>query len=255
MDEYEVDLMDYLEVMWKGKWIILACLVVAVAASVAVMWTRPNEYSGTIHYQLYESLSAFSISGLDKQEVVNTFLDFEPEYEDNGIVLKAGVENSRIKVSLAGAVSPDAIVAMFQTLASSVDRRLEDYAGRQIEQALVDTRLNIDQLTPQREAIKAQIAAIDSPDPENPLLNYLTQNVSQLEATLVREQVKLETLDSINPGTLFTLEKLGDPIVSLVGPNRKMSVAVAGVLGLFVGILLAFFVHYLRSARKREQAK
>ena len=40
MEEYEVELVDYLRVVWKGKWIILTCLVVAVAASVAVMWTR-----------------------------------------------------------------------------------------------------------------------------------------------------------------------------------------------------------------------
>jgi len=38
MEEYEVELVDYLRVVWKGKWIILTCLV--VAASVAVMWTR-----------------------------------------------------------------------------------------------------------------------------------------------------------------------------------------------------------------------
>jgi uncharacterized membrane protein YheB (UPF0754 family) len=142
---------------------------------------------------------------------------------------------------------------MFQTLASSVDSRLQQYAGKQIEQESLDTKLSIDQLTAQRDALKADIEAIDSPEPENPLLNYLTQNVSQLEARLVEEQVKLETLDSIAPGTLFTVEELGDPVVSLIGPNRKMSVAVAGVLGLFVGVLLAFFIHYVKGARKQKQ--
>ena len=33
-----------------------------------------------------------------------------------------------------------------------------------------------------------------------------------------------------------------------IGPNKKMNVAVAGVLGLFVGVLLAFFAHYLESS-------
>jgi len=37
MDEYEVDLMDYLQVMWKGKWIIIACFILAVAISAAIM--------------------------------------------------------------------------------------------------------------------------------------------------------------------------------------------------------------------------
>lgn len=33
-----------------------------------------------------------------------------------------------------------------------------------------------------------------------------------------------------------------------VGPPRTLNIAIAGVLGLFVGLLLAFFVHYLQSA-------
>ena len=39
-----------------------------------------------------------------------------------------------------------------------------------------------------------------------------------------------------------------------VGPPRKLNVAIAGVLGLFVGILLAFFVHYLQSESVRPEA-
>jgi len=40
-----------------------------------------------------------------------------------------------------------------------------------------------------------------------------------------------------------------------IAPNKKMNVAVAGVLGLFGGILLAFFAHYLQSGDTEEQAK
>jgi uncharacterized protein involved in exopolysaccharide biosynthesis len=255
MDEYEVDLMDYLQVMWKGKWIILACFILAVAISAAIMCTRPNEYLGTIHYQLYESLSSFGISNLDKQEVVNTFLDLEPEYKDKGITLNAEARNSRVWVSLMGAVSADAIAGMFQPLAASVDERLEEYAKRLIEQESLDTNISIDQLKAQQEAITEQISTVEPYDSENPLLNYLTQKASELEARLIQEQVKLETLSSKDPETLFSLDKLSDPIITLVGPNRKMSLAVAGVLSLFVGILLAFFVHYLSSAPKREAGK
>ena len=253
MDEYEVDLMDYIQVMWKGKWIILACLIVAIASSAAIMWTRPNEYSGSTNYQLYESLSPLGISSLDKQEVVDTFLELKREYEDEQITLNAETDNSRIRVSLAGPVSQDDILTMFQSLVGSVDDRLDQFTRKQIEQASLDIEINVDQLEAQRDAIKKQIAELDSPDPEDPLLNYLAQELSELEAQLVREQVRLETLGSIDPKTLFTLEELGDPVISLVGPNRKMSLAVAGVLGLFVGVLLAFFIHYLQNARKQRK--
>ena len=64
MDEYEVELIDYLRVIWKGKWIILASLVIALVVTASIMWTRPNEYAGTVSYRLYESLSMFGITGL-----------------------------------------------------------------------------------------------------------------------------------------------------------------------------------------------
>lgn len=51
MEEYDVELIDYLRVIWRGKWIILTCLVVAVAASVAVMWARPARYAVTVSYR------------------------------------------------------------------------------------------------------------------------------------------------------------------------------------------------------------
>jgi polysaccharide biosynthesis transport protein len=35
-----------------------------------------------------------------------------------------------------------------------------------------------------------------------------------------------------------------------IGPRKKMNVAVAGVLGLFAGVLLAFFAHYLKSGNE-----
>jgi len=53
----------------------------------------------------------------------------------------------------------------------------------------------------------------------------------------------------------FTLETLGTPVVSKIGPNREMSLAVAGVLGLFCGVLLAFFIHYLMGVQEKELGK
>jgi len=50
MEECDVELIDYWRVIWKGKRIILTCLAVAVAASVAVMWTRPARYAVTVSY-------------------------------------------------------------------------------------------------------------------------------------------------------------------------------------------------------------
>ena len=255
MDEYEVDLIDYLRVIWKGKWIILACLVVALAVSAAIMWTRPNEYSGTVSYRLYQSLSVLGISGLDKQEVVNTVLDFQPSYENDKLALTAETNDDRVQVTLAGTIPPADITQAFARLAVSVDDHLKQYVEKEVAQMVLITSMHINQLTHQRDSLKAQIDALDSPASDDPLLGYLAQKTSDLEAQLIQEQVKLDALNNTDPTSLFTIEALGEPVITRIGPNRKMSVAVAGVLGLFVGVLLAFFVHYLVSAREREAAR
>ena len=125
MDDYEVDLIDYLRVIWKGKWIILACLVVALAVSAAIMWTRPNEYSGTVSYRLYQSLSVLGISGLDKQEVVNTVLDCQPSHENDKLALTAETNDDRVQVTLAGTIPPADITQAFARLAVSIDDHLK----------------------------------------------------------------------------------------------------------------------------------
>ena len=38
-------------------------------------------------------------------------------------------------------------------------------------------------------------------------------------------------------------------------PNKKMNIAVAGVLGLMVGVLLAFFIDYIAHAQQTGQQR
>ena len=44
MDEYEVDLRDYLRVLWKGKWIVLITFLVAVGTALALSYSAPKQY-------------------------------------------------------------------------------------------------------------------------------------------------------------------------------------------------------------------
>jgi len=57
--------------------------------------------------------------------------------------------------------------------------------------------------------------------------------------------------------TAAAIRVIEAPVVptSPIGPNKKMNVAVAGVLGLFLGVLLAFFVHWLYAEKKEQVGK
>jgi capsular polysaccharide biosynthesis protein len=115
--------------------------------------------------------------------------------------------------------------------------------------AINSANLRVGQLTKERDMLKERMTAALATNAS--LTDYLAEKVVDLEGSIVQNQVLVETLQGTDPSAFFQLSA-SQQGASSIGPNRKMSVAVAGVLGLFVGVLLAFFIHYLISARERE---
>jgi len=265
MDEYEVEVIDYLRVIWKGKWIILACLVAALAVTAALMWTRPNEYQGTITYRLYESLSSLVAPAVtvesgtidrsgstpsDTQRLLCAIEAVDTSSLGEGLTLKMESNEARVSVTLTGAVSPDNLSEGLDRLTTHVHEQLTEQLGTEKSQASAESELKISQITRQRALLEDRMTTIASPD--DPLLPYLAEKIVDLEALLAQEQVKFETLRETKTTDLFTLETVGQLTITKTGPNRKISLAVAGVLGLFFGVLLAFFIHYLMGVKEKE---
>lgn len=44
MDEYEVDLREYVRILWRGKWIVAGVVAVALAVAAVATWRAPAEY-------------------------------------------------------------------------------------------------------------------------------------------------------------------------------------------------------------------
>ena len=253
MDDYEVDLIDYLRVIWWGKWIIIACFVVAVAVSAAIMWTRPNEYEGAITYRISQFSQGLGISALDEQEIINAITESRPSSLDAQLSLQAKAENERIKITIAGSASPSTLSDSLALVTPFVEDQLQALGADVISQAMRNMQIAISQLDRQKELLTQRMNDISPYNPDDPLFAALAQKVANLEAVLAQEQSQLEMLrDTSSNNDLLVIKAVGIPSIAKIGPNRKISIAVAGVLGLFVGVLLAFFVHYLISARKRE---
>jgi len=252
VDEYEVELIDYLRVIWWGKWIILACLVLAVVVSAAIMWTRPNEYTGTITYRISQFSQALGISALSGQQIVNAIEETRPSSLNANLSLQAKVDDERIKVTVVGFASPSTLSDSLSVLTPFVEGQLQTLLTDVVSQARGNMRISISQLDRQKELLTQRMNDITPHSPDNPLFAALAQKVADLEATLAEQQARLEILNNSSINSMIAMKTVGAPSVIKTGPNRKMSVAVAGVLGLLVGVLLAFFVHYLVSARTRE---
>jgi hypothetical protein len=268
MDEYEVELIDYLRVIWKGKWIILASLVIALLVTASIMWTRPNEYAGTIIYCLYESLSGLLApttpaeqgdignsrsNSSGTQKLMYAIDAIDTSSLKDGITLKVEASEDHVQITLSGAVPIGSLVDGIDRLTERLHAQLTEHLGAEKLRARTESELKIEQMARQSTLLEDRMTAIISPD--DPRLPYLAEKIIDLEALLVEEQVKLETLQQTDVADLFTLETVGRSSISKIGPNREMSLAVAGVLGLFCGVFLAFFIHYLMGVQEKNLGK
>lgn len=269
MEEYEVELIDYLRVMWKGKWIILACLVVAIVVSAAILWTRPDEYSLKLGYQYDEQLSDLVTSSPSPIQVATSAAAAQSAIQEantlfniitaaalpegaSHVTRKVTKQDDEVQVVFSGVASPAALSQLAKDFTSLVHAQLVEYMRIQMKTTSSATNLRVTQLTKERDMLAQQLtAAMASNDP---LTAYLAQNVADLDGKIVQDQALIETLSATDPADLFSVQaSQGNP--TLASPNRRMSLAVAGVLGLFVGILLAFFVHYLVQVSKAEHKR
>jgi uncharacterized protein involved in exopolysaccharide biosynthesis len=268
--EYELELMDYLRVFWWGKWIVVACFVLAVGIAAAVIWTKPPSYSVTGSYEVRETLSLYAPSletpslYVPPQETLSVYVP--PKYV--AILTKyavqalpdlntAGLQRSvsqrdpnLIDVSISGTASPKAVET---TLASSI-AGLEEGLVTQVEQALARERARagteFDQLTGQVAALRVRMAG----ETNEAVRVALGENVAALEMALAGVTVRRDGLGVLVAKELVSLREINRSTVVEVARNAKTTLAVAGFLGLFLGTLLAFFVHYLVTVARKDRA-
>ena len=48
MEEYEVSLADYIRILWKEKWVVLATFSVAIVAALAISYAQPKQYQTSV---------------------------------------------------------------------------------------------------------------------------------------------------------------------------------------------------------------
>lgn len=301
MEEYEVDLREYVRVLWQGKWIVAACLVVSLGAAAAVSWLAADVYRAEAVLTL-EPVPELSSARLDPEAVIARI-----EGLDGGHHLTASRDGELIRLSLQGTSPPaqlegdleQAVAALEEELRLTVREGLQarmdeleaqarrlDAQAAQWEAALSQAR---DRAEAQRTSLQQAIAAAAA-DPQVRALplgegatvgSYTVQlELDRLQARLRAVELFLDQVDRLGLRALPELaaavarwegdsaalqaeeerlrELLAAPPSPLavirspaagqqpVAPNRKMNLAVAGVLGLFVGVLLAFFWHWVR---------
>ena len=249
MEEYEVDLIDYLRVMWRWKWGVIAVLVIAVGVSFALSFTKPDRYSGVINYKVEETGTALGITGIRAATLADILDTIDPNSLGPGLSLKKKVKEDEVSVTLTGALPPDELRKALDRLTALMDEKLRENVQTRMSLALKLAAQKETQLSREKALLSQEMASAASPD----LSAAFAEQVASLALQLAQVKVQEESLRNTDPTDLFTLQEMNNPTISRVGPHRALNLGVAAVLGGFVGVLLAFFFDYIASYRKRER--
>ncbi len=310
MDEYEIDLRDYLIVIWERKWIIVGVFVAAIIAAAVYSYTLPDEYRA----QALLSYQSSPVSNVAREGTGSLALGLPNAKGLISVIDSMGNAQAEtlngsdlIRLRVSGTSSPSDLEDGLQATIASVREFLANQMGTQVTerlstlgdeiQFLRDQRSSLLERIRQREtqrlqALQAQrdqvvqqldqlmdgSSADGTSSPGQATLLAMTAQLQVLQGQMARletssdapqpeagsayEQrlVELETqiqelalakrqYERVRDADWSPLSVAQPPQSSgaPIGPNRGLNVAIAGVLGLFVGLLLAFFVHYLQS--------
>jgi hypothetical protein len=124
----------------------------------------------------------------------------------------------------------------------------------QVEQVLARERAKADtefgQLIGQVDILRERMAG----ETNEAVLKAFPEKVATLEARLAEVSVRRDGLGALAPKELVSLREIHRAPVVEVARNAMMILAAAGFLGLFFGLLLAFFVHCLVTVARRDKA-
>ncbi|MFO8034363.1 MAG: Wzz/FepE/Etk N-terminal domain-containing protein [Candidatus Bipolaricaulota bacterium] len=349
VEEYEVDLRDYIRVLWRWKWLVLGVLAVAVALSAAFTLTTPDAHRGEAVVDIQapagtpaahtgatedretvvttvrtraETLPVYTLPTLDKLLLLATSPTVLAGTVEGTSVsagwlsahLEVAAQDDMLHLTLEGEISPGEIEALLLGTAEALEQDLQVGLREAVEERLQMIPEERQLALQERELLEAQLAEARSraehqrdtlqdeidrlrEDPEllslelgdrltleghlrmNELdllytrleraqlaldemerrgLAYLPgaeEGAARIEHELAALEAEIEALEELRaaPPDMITLLRSPEGAVETLRPNLRMNVAVAGVLGLFVGVLLSFFVEAMTKDRRDQE--
>ena len=267
--EEEIDLREYINVLLKRKGIIILIFLIAVITAALVSYFALSP--------VYQSSTVFSVAKIDGRAVINitealeimksnVMLDevinrMDLEETAKQLSTQITTENLKgtnfIKIS-AVADSPEKakclvenIVEVFTEQNQSEYRekvKLVEDRLKIIEEQIAEFEKNIQEIekTKKKIAVTEELSEgerqfqtsllLSSSVTERELYNDLSNQVNSLKASLK----SCEDFKIINYAQLPAAP---------IKPNKKLNILIAGVLGLFVGIFVAFFLEFWQKGK------
>ena len=257
MGDREIELIDYIRVLWRQKWIVLGCMVVAIVLSVLFVGLQPTAYSGSTEILLREYVTAALAGDRGATAAMTSAVGFTLASVETAVPdVAASVATDRITLLRSNATSADAVREALAQAKAVLEQQLPLALAEELSHLAKVMQFERSDLVAELEILWARLSeerALASD--EDPVPTALAGRIAGLEEQLAQQQVRLDIVETAEPGDLFVLSQIGVPTISASTSesNLKTTIAIAGFLGLMIGVLLAFFVHYLLQIRARER--
>jgi hypothetical protein len=274
VNEDGVELIDYLRVIWKRKKFIIVGAVVCIV--LGIVWNLRS--SVTYHAEAvisigkvvssqpssianFPALSLIETSG-SLRETIPIMYGIKGK-DSFGCSLNAEIvgNTSMVRLIVEG---PDRRAK--KLLKAIIDRLIGDH-HRKTEASIIPYKLLINRLDADAKAIQERIDLTEvrikeegdvETDPN--LKIVLDSKMLDKEISVGRSRDYLRGIQQqrliydifVDSFTEYT-EMLGEVETSVIRPNWKRNIMLAGVIGLMMSFFLAFFVEYLANAREREE--
>ncbi|KJU85916.1 membrane protein containing Lipopolysaccharide biosynthesis domain protein [Candidatus Magnetobacterium bavaricum] len=267
----EIDIMDYIRVIVKRKYIIIAVFLFSVILAAIITNLQPKIYRGDVLVNVPKDVSIINISikGVDIKELISVMGDIKKE-RLAVILPKTHHLVSSIKITEV-VNSKDKIRIVVDTKTKEIiPDALSEFVGYMTNHPLIT--LVLEQRSREKNLLSKQyegtVTLIESYREMmktykrmfnegkmvyagiNPLI--FEENILQLESRKLIMEFGIKSLDSTSDIKSKDISFLDEINTSRnpVSPNKKKKILLAGFVGLFVGTVLAFLMESIEKYKK-----
>ncbi|MFQ5904158.1 MAG: Wzz/FepE/Etk N-terminal domain-containing protein [Candidatus Binatia bacterium] len=271
MEEQEIELIDYLNVIWKRKGLIIGGTLIAAAAALVVSLSMPKTYE--VSRTLKIGQLASSGRPIETHEDVVQHLRDHRFLENAMAKLNLGETDGEIasRISIDKKINPHVryiVQASDPQLATNIVGAVAE-AIIKIHRPTFDRSM---QITKEHEAKLAAMIRIveveiegmkkvlkgvtEAPEVDAPAVILLQGNIEGRQRNLASLRAELKGSRLSRVGFENTTVIAADALPKHpIKPRVKLNVALGGTLGLMMFIFLAFFLEYLQNVRKGGRQK
>lgn len=228
LEEYEIDLRDYLRVIWEKKWLIAGVFVVAVVLAALVSFRLPNEYEARALLKLrlipavdglrlkLPSLQQVAAIAQSDELLLQAAQELQPRYPEFQRAtpleveewlkrnLKASVieKTDLLEVRLPGDLAPERLREILSLVIALTESKLQSDLQSDIE-------LELTRISTITKAVQEQLDAVNTQ-----LQNEIAQRKEILEA---QRSELLQRMDEIRQNPQFLRLAAGEQNATLQG--------------------------------------